>query len=243
LYGKLKKGNLLKIGAAIVIVTVAVIALKPWKNHFVDSFCPVILFCVASALYRIADSIIYSKGFKNKFRRMSIYAIHLGIALTLAGTVISAVYDQQTSVSFDFPKDKGVKKRINKEYSIALQDFIVYKTYDGWWTTALDLEVHKNGKKIGRGIAESIDDKKFGRVTHVYIHKGLTDVYVIFQGISRQIPGSIIAPATVKIVPGIGILWLGVIMLSFGCFVLMLLDLKLPKSRNTIKAPEPSNLE
>jgi hypothetical protein len=101
-----------------------------------------------------------------------------------------------------------------------------------------EVGVHKDGKPQGKGKAESIDDKKHGRVTHVYIHRAPTsDVYVIFQGISSQVPGNIVVPLTVKVVPGISFLWLGIILLSVGILLLMLLDFEF-RIPTLARAPE-----
>lgn len=238
LFGRIKKDTLLKITGAVVVVTVVVIFLKPTKNLFIDSMGPILIFGGAGAVYRIADNLLSAKGLKNKARIASIYLIHLGVAFTLVGTLVSAVYDSEHSLVFSFPGDKGVEKDVSGGYGIEIEDLEVYQTVDGWWATVAEVGVHKDGKPQGKGKAESIDDKKHGRVTHVYIHRDPTsDVYVIFQGISSQVPGNIVVPLTVKVVPGISFLWLGIILLSVGILLLMLLDFEF-RIPTLARAPE-----
>jgi cytochrome c-type biogenesis protein CcmF len=231
LFGKIKKEDLIRVIGAVVVATVVIMILKPTRNPFVDSLAPILIFGGSSALYRIGEGVASARSIKAKIRRAGVYMIHLGVALTLIGAILSSVYDVEASTAFNFPAEKGIHKSIKRGYSLGVEDVEVYQTHDGWWATSIDVQVFKDGKLIGGGRPESIDNKKFGRVTHVYIHRGLaSDVYVIFQGVSSQGPGNLVVPLTVKLVPGVGLLWLGIIFLSIGILPLILLDfeLKLP---------------
>jgi cytochrome c biogenesis factor len=228
LYSKINKDKLTRMAAGVIIATAVSIIVKPTANLYINSLGPLALFGGMGAIYRIVHGISSPKTLKGKLRQASIYLIHLGLALILIGTLISAVYEAEMSTSFTFPDEKGIKRSILMGYAIAVNDIEVYLTQDGWWATAIELGVYKDDKYIGGGLAESIDDRKFGKVTHVYINRGLfSDVYVIFQGLATQRPGSVIVPLTVKIIPGVGILWLGIVLLSVGILPLIIIETRL----------------
>jgi cytochrome c biogenesis factor len=83
------------------------------------------------------------------------------------------------------------------------------------------VDIYKGDKKIGSGVPEVIYDREWGIVTHVYIERGiLNDVYVIFQGFSPH-QENIIIPITVKVVPYITFLWMGILLLIIGITIKM----------------------
>jgi len=86
------------------------------------------------------------------------------------------------------------------------------------------VNIYKGNKKIASGIPEVINDRAWGLVTHVYIKRGiLNDVYVIFQGFSPH-EENIIIPITVKVVPYITFLWMGILLLIIGITIKMYQD-------------------
>ncbi|HID26389.1 MAG TPA: hypothetical protein EYP22_00855 [Methanosarcinales archaeon] len=86
----------------------------------------------------------------------------------------------------------------------------------------VDLEIYKDKKKIGSGSAEYIQYAKGGDVTNVMIDSSLTkDIYVIFQG-----TGSGVVPLTIKIMPFINELWIGIILFSLGIILIMIAEVK-----------------
>jgi cytochrome c-type biogenesis protein CcmF len=83
------------------------------------------------------------------------------------------------------------------------------------------LEVYKDGKRVGRGFAEYVTGKAGDSATHPLVDRNLLqpfwgDVYVIFQGFGG---GSV--PLTLKIIPAMNLLWLGVLLFSAGIILIM----------------------
>jgi len=227
-YGRVRKNQLLVGLGATAVVSAAFMAVSPagslynglfnvaevpekWYWPYIDITMPLLLFTLIIVGIKGYD------GIKRKdLHALGFTAIHLGAVLTLAGSMFSGAYSQEFHQNYIYPGEVDVPRDIGRGYSIALRGVDMEQTVDGWWATQVLVEVLKDGKPQGLGVAESIDDKKFGRVTHVYIQRGLlTDVYVIFQGAS-QMGGSIVIPLSVKIVPGVSILWLGIVLLSVG---------------------------
>jgi len=78
------------------------------------------------------------------------------------------------------------------------------------------IEVYKNGKVMGNGMAEYIQYKQ-GDATHPMVDRSLTkDVYAIFQG-SKS--GNI--PLTIMIKPFVNEVWIGVIMFTLGMILIL----------------------
>ena len=89
----------------------------------------------------------------------------------------------------------------------------------------VSLEVYKDNKRIGKGTAEYIEYKN-GDTSHPMVSRSLLqDEYVIFQGMS----GYGVVPLTLKIVPMVNELWIGVILFSIGIIMLMIAAVMVPK--------------
>ncbi|MDD5473569.1 MAG: cytochrome c biogenesis protein CcsA [Candidatus Methanoperedens sp.] len=84
---------------------------------------------------------------------------------------------------------------------------------------SVQLEVYKNNRKIGSGVAEYLQGKG-GSGTFPMIDPSITlfggDVYVIFQGV-----GGGAVPITLKIVPAVNFAWLGIILFAVGIILIM----------------------
>jgi cytochrome c-type biogenesis protein CcmF len=93
---------------------------------------------------------------------------------------------------------------------------------------SVKLEVYQGNNKIGSGTAEYLSGKSgSGTFPMVSPSLGLLagDVYVIFQGTGG---GSI--PLTLKIIPAIDLVWIGIILFAIGIILIMLVK---SKSRGT----------
>ncbi|MCK5661410.1 MAG: hypothetical protein KAH86_08620, partial [Methanosarcinales archaeon] len=89
------------------------------------------------------------------------------------------------------------------------------------------LEIYKNNKKIGGGTATYAQYKN-GDTSHPMVSRSLwQDEYVIFQGMS----GYGVVPLTLKIVPMVNELWIGVILFSLGSIMTMVAAVMAPKRR------------
>jgi cytochrome c-type biogenesis protein CcmF len=232
-FGRVRKNMLLAGLGATAVVSLAFMAVSPagslysrffnvtevpekWYWTYMDMTMPLIL------LTLIIVGIKGYDGIKRKnWRILGFTAIHLGAVLTLLGSMFSAAYSEEFHQNYIYPMEVDAPKDIGRGYSIALRGVDMEQTVDGWWATQIVVEVFRNGRPQSVGIAESIDDKKHGRVTHVYIQRGLiNDVYVIFQGATPS-GGAIVVPLAVKVVPGVSILWLGIVLLSVGILPLL----------------------
>ncbi|OYT63982.1 hypothetical protein B6U67_01415 [Methanosarcinales archaeon ex4484_138] len=80
------------------------------------------------------------------------------------------------------------------------------------------LEVYKDGLRIGDGSAEYVTGKG-GSATYPLVDRNLVhpfagDVYVIFQGL-----GGSRVPLTLRVIPTVNLLWIGVIIFSAGIII------------------------
>jgi cytochrome c-type biogenesis protein CcmF len=84
---------------------------------------------------------------------------------------------------------------------------------------SVQLEVYRNDRKIGRGVAEYLQGKS-GSGTFPLIDPSITllggDVYVIFQGI-----GGDTLPLTLKTIPAVNFAWIGIILFAIGIILIM----------------------
>ncbi len=91
----------------------------------------------------------------------------------------------------------------------------------------VNLEIYKNNKKIGGGTATYAQYKN-GDTSHPMVSRSLwQDEYVIFQGMG----GYSVVPLTLKIVPMVNELWIGVILFSLGISMIMVAAVMAPKRR------------
>ncbi|MCZ7383550.1 MAG: cytochrome c biogenesis protein CcsA [Candidatus Methanoperedens sp.] len=92
-------------------------------------------------------------------------------------------------------------------------------TSSNYKVQSVQLEVYRNDRKIGSGVAEYLQGKG-GSGTFPLIAPSITllggDVYVIFQGES----GGFI-PLTLKIIPAVNFAWIGIILFAIGIILVM----------------------
>lgn len=91
------------------------------------------------------------------------------------------------------------------------------------------LEIYKNNKLIGRGFSEYVTGKAGDSATHPLVDRNLLnplfgDVYVIFQGLGG---GGV--PLTLKIIPAINLLWIGVLLFSAGIILILITNMRRDK--------------
>jgi cytochrome c-type biogenesis protein CcmF len=95
---------------------------------------------------------------------------------------------------------------------------------------SVKLEVYQGNNKIGSGTAEYLEGKGgSGTFPMVSPSLGLLagDVYVIFQG-----TGGGAIPLTLKIIPAIDLVWIGIILFAIGIILIMLVKSKAAGSRS-----------
>lgn len=120
---------------------------------------------------------------------------------------------------------------VGRGYSVEFYSLKNYVNYEGYQVQDAFIKVYKGEKLVGEGHAKWIDNKEFGAVTRVYIMRGLlADVYVIFQGTG----GYVIQP-TIKVIPGISLLWFGLILFSVGILPLLFSGIALRKKPSVTK--------
>ncbi|CAD7779710.1 MAG: hypothetical protein KBONHNOK_01351 [Candidatus Methanoperedenaceae archaeon GB50] len=83
------------------------------------------------------------------------------------------------------------------------------------------IEVYKDGSRIGSGSAEYVTGKggsaTYPLVDHNLAHPFTGDVYVIFQGL-----GDGRVPLTLKVIPAVNLIWIGVALFTIGILLMMI---------------------
>ncbi|MHC1571332.1 MAG: cytochrome c biogenesis protein CcsA [Methanosarcinales archaeon] len=83
------------------------------------------------------------------------------------------------------------------------------------------IEVYKDGSRIGSGSAKYVTGKggsaTYPLVDHKLAHPFTGDVYVIFQGL-----GDGRVPLTLKVIPAVNLIWIGVALFTIGILLMMI---------------------
>ena len=198
-----------KFIALVPLLALLFVLIKPTKNMLVNFALPFILIPLGISIYRLKNS--------------SVHLIHLGAALILIGAMLSSVGEHTYNINIAYPEELGTVKEFG-EHGISLNKIQVFRDIKNNIVVQAYVDIYKGNKKIASGTPEVINDRKWGLVTHVYIKRGiLNDVYVIFQGFSPH-QENIIIPITVKVVPYITFLWMGILLLIIGITIKMYQD-------------------
>lgn len=198
-----------KFIALVPLLALLFVLIKPTKNILVNFALPITLIPLGISIYHLKNS--------------SVHLIHAGAALILIGAMLSSVGEQTYNINIAYPEELDTVKEFG-EYGISLNKIQVFRDIKDNIVVQAHVNIYKGNKKIASGIPEVINDRAWGLVTHVYIKRGiLNDVYVIFQGFSPH-EENIIIPITVKVVPYITFLWMGILLLIIGITIKMYQD-------------------
>ncbi|RLG26379.1 hypothetical protein DRN85_03145 [Methanosarcinales archaeon] len=130
-----------------------------------------------------------------------------GTTITANGMLFSNFTSNATGKTFDlliFTDTKSIEG--------------IEETSDAGSYQQAHLEVYKDGLRIGDGSAEYVTGKG-GSATYPLVDRNLVhpfagDVYVIFQGL-----GGSRVPLTLRVIPTVNLLWIGVIIFSAGIII------------------------
>ncbi|MCZ7399684.1 MAG: hypothetical protein O8C62_08425, partial [Candidatus Methanoperedens sp.] len=129
------------------------------------------------------------------------------IEVTVKGFLMTGFRSNSTDTTYDFiifsRPDEISEKSASGQYQVQ----------------SVQLEVYRNDRKIGSGVAEYLQGKS-GSGTFPMIAPSITllggDVYVIFQGV-----GGGTLPLTLKIIPAVNFAWAGIILFAIGIILIM----------------------
>lgn len=201
-------------GAVLVVVF---LLLKPAQSVYTNLSASILAFAGVSSAYQIFKSSSV-KGI-NKLRSSAPHIVHLGIAVILAGVLMSTYAVSETLLFMKFNEKKTVGG-----YDIQLADLafpVEHKHATAVLTKIGVYNIYKDGVLVDSGDAR-FREIKGEFITEPLIYRGLlADVNVRYQGIGTQTP-IFISVANVRVIPGMTILWIGSILVVIGIVPLLL---------------------
>ncbi len=217
--GHLKKGVLMWVSAAAVIVSVLFYAADvPSSNGYVNLIAPLILFSLGSLIYRTVKA-WNGSGFNPVFLKKLFSDIaHIGIVFVVAGAVVSGALATTYDMAFDYNSDSGRVMEMGQGYSVRLDDINVFQDASGVWVQEGYVTVIKSGEVKGSGVLRMVEHRHTP-----FIVRGGSDVYGVFMGIQHQ-SGRVLAFFSFKIMPFVNLIWVGVLLLIVGMTGVIYLD-------------------
>jgi len=213
------------------------IIIKALGSISVWAFVPTFLFAFIALLSKFSMDIKRMHG-RMRFRATGINLAHIGFVLVIAGVIATTSFDISSSVVYDVD-ELGTTKDIGNGWSIELAAFDVFQNPDGTWTQTAHLKVYKDGKPYCAGATGFTKTTHFGDVHDPMINRGITrDVYAQFSGTRSHISTEAIIPISVKIIPGVSLLWAGCILMLIGIHgILISIYLLAIKKRELLTRP------
>lgn len=209
-----KKG--IASGAAFVVLFLLI---KPFENNYTNLSASLLAFSGISSLYQIFKS-SQVKGIKNKLRSSGPHLVHLGIAVILAGVLMSTYAVSETVLFMKFNEKKSAGG-----YEIQLVDLafpVEHKHATAVLTKIGVYNIYKGGVLVDSGEAR-FREIKGEFVTEPFIYRGLlADVNVRYQGIGTMAP-IFISVANIRVVPGMTVIWIGGVLVIIGIIPLLFL--------------------
>ncbi|KAB3547680.1 MAG: hypothetical protein C5617_002445 [ANME-2 cluster archaeon] len=191
------------------------IIIKALGSISVWAFVPTFLFAFIAILSKFSMDLRRMHG-RMRFRATGINLVHISFVLVIAGVIATTSFDSSSSVVYDVD-ELGTTKDIGNGWSMELAEFDVFQNPDGAWTQTAHLNVYKDGKPYCTGATGFTRTKHFGDVHDPMINRGIAhDVYVQFHGTRSHISTEAVIPISVKIIPGVSLLWAGCILMLVG---------------------------
>ncbi|MEA3283182.1 MAG: cytochrome c biogenesis protein CcsA [Euryarchaeota archaeon] len=206
------------------------ILIKTLGSVSVWAFVPAFLFAFITILFRLSMDLRRMHG-RMRFRTTGINLIHIGFILVIAGAIVTTSFDISSSVVYDVD-ELSTQKDMGNGWSMELAEFDVFQNPDGTWTQTAHLNVYKDGTPYCSGTTGFARTNHFGDVHDPMINRGiLRDVYVQFSGTRSHISTEAIIPISVKVIPGVSMLWIGCILMLVGilCIILSIYLLMIKK--------------
>jgi cytochrome c-type biogenesis protein CcmF len=197
---------------------------RPWLSLLTAVLCVFTATCILQEFWRgVASARKSGRGlieaiswmFARNQRRYGGYLTHLGVVLVYVGIVGSELH----KIEQEFDLKAGEVATVGP-YSMRRGDIRVRRVENHQLHEA-DLEVHRNGKRIGvfrpsRSIYDTRQDQVFTEVALYYTP--MEDVYVIFAGETEDGAGYF----KVILSPLVFWLWGGCILMTFGALLAIL---------------------
>ncbi len=206
------------------------IIIKTLGSVSVWAFVPTFLFAFITILSKLSMDLRRMHG-RMRFRTTGINLIHIGFILVIAGAIVTTSFDVSSSVVYDVD-ELSTQKDMGNGWSIELSEFDVFQNPDGTWTQTAHLNVYKDGKPYCSGTTGFARTNHFGDVHDPMINRGMVcDVYAQFSGTRSHISTEAIIPISVKVIPGVSMLWTGCILMLVGilCIILSIYLLMIKK--------------
>lgn len=229
LLGVIEKISLLKLVAFTVFVSFVLFFLNLTNSYYFNTFGPIAIFAILCLVYKIFKD-LGAKRWKTRLGLISKDLIHLGIVLVLLGAIVGGSFGRSSDVEFSFLNDVGRIKKIDGGYRVRLLSVNVFQDPSGNWIQEANLKIYRDTSPVGVVTPRLVYYQNQGQMPRVSILRGLSDVYAVFYGIGPHSPeGDIMLMTTIKTVPFVGLIWMGLILMSVGMFISLLLDLEVLK--------------
>ncbi len=203
------------LGAALIPVFILA---GPFPERYANLSASVLAFAGISSIYQIYRSSCVN-GLMNRMRSAGPHIVHLGIAVMLAGVLMSAFATSETLVFMKFNEKKPAGG-----YEIELADLsfpVEHKHATAILTKIGVYNIYKDGIMVDSGAA-SFREIKGEFITQPLIYRGLlADVNIRYQGVGTMSP-ILISVANVRVIPGMTILWAGSILVVIGIIPLLI---------------------
>jgi cytochrome c-type biogenesis protein CcmF len=211
LLGLIEKKRLYRITGAIIVLTFLITAASPASIYF-NSSAAFLIFALGGVGYKVLRD-IKDRGIKIK--KLCPHIIHIGIAILMLGIIISNSFEREYSLSFQYPADLGTGKKF-EDYVVKFNGLDVVQT-DGNWVQLARVEVLEDADTVGEAELRFVSDIRYGRYPKVSIIRGLSDLYIVFYGYQHNF-----VPITIKIIPGVCLIWIGGFLMCLGMVLSLL---------------------
>ncbi|MEA1870325.1 MAG: cytochrome c biogenesis protein CcsA [Euryarchaeota archaeon] len=206
------------------------IIIKTLGSISVWASVPAFLFVFIAILSKLSRDLKRMHG-RMRIRTTGINFVHIGFVLVIAGVIVTTSFDISSSVVYGVD-ELSTKKDMGNGWSMELAEFDVFQNPDGAWTQTAHLNIYKDGKLYCAGATGFTNTKHFGDVHDPMIKRGVTrDVYAQFSGTRSHISTEAVIPISVKIIPGVSLLWAGCILMLIGihCIIISIYLLVIKK--------------
>lgn len=177
----------------------------------IQSYLPIFIFSLLAIFY-----VSYRDIKLNVSRNITTHMIHLGVILILLGVIMSTSFDTRYNVKFSVA-ETGKMKDAGDGYAIQLNDLKTAPVGLNFVQSAY-LSVFKDGILIANGTSSYISVPIGGGNLYAMIHHGVfSDVYAVFHSpYAEQSTDYFTVPITLRILPFVNFIWLGVILFCIG---------------------------
>jgi cytochrome c-type biogenesis protein CcmF len=215
-----------------------------WEAFLGSASVLSVLPAAAYALLAVAErwwSRLREVGGGNRLRDTGSAMIHAGVVAAILGATLATVLSSSVTVGVSPATGVGVAEGI----TVRVVDVDVSRHFDGAGTLVEEretatLEVSAGGRVIAAGTASlgTFPERAMGRHAGVLVSRGpVGDVQAIYHGAADLRPDGI--PVTVRRIPLVGLLWLGMVMIIGGMALMTTVRTPGPAGRAASQATAP----